>query len=205
MRISACILFTCIVFGAHSLLADAITPKDLTTPFAVQPSAGLLVTSGVTGAFFSALASPPFSTPGIIDILSNIQAFDANGNPISNFQITGVTVIQGSSTVTPALQTFSLVSPMTYTDTLNPFNAATVDPANLNLGFDFNSDSSFQYSYFLDVQGIPDNGFILYDDIEGAAATVPEPASWSLVTSGLMLLIVTLGKRRKSQLATRQH
>jgi len=49
-----------------------------------------------------------------------------------------------------------------------------VDPANFNLAFLFDSDSSWQYSYELTVTGIPDGGFITYDDVEAAEA--PEPS-----------------------------
>jgi hypothetical protein len=203
MRISRSLLFTFMAFCAHRLPADVITASDLNAPFAVQPSAGLFVVSGMTGPFFSVLASPPFTAPGIVDVLANIEAFDENGNPISSFQVTGVNVMQDSTTLSPPLESFFIASPVTYTDTVNPFNSVTVDPTHLNLAFEFNSDSSFQYSYLLDVSGIPDNGFLLYDDIEGA--TVPEPASWILMATLLTLLGVPLRGRLRSQAETQQH
>jgi hypothetical protein len=203
MRISGYILFTFIALGAPRLLADGITPHDLTAPFAVQPSAGLLVTSGMTGPFFSVLASPPFTAPGIVDVLANIEAIDSNGNPISVFHVTAVTITQSSKTVSPPLETFSTASPVIYTDTLNPFNSVTVSPTSLNLAFNFLSDSSFQYSYFLDVSGIPDGGFLLYDDIEGAS--VPEPSSGLLVAAGLALLAASFGGRCRSRAEKQQH
>jgi hypothetical protein len=75
---------------------------------------------------------------------------------------------------------------------MNPINSATVDPENLNLAFEFNSNSSFEYSYTLDVSGIPDGGFLLYDDVEGAVSSVPEPATAVLLAVALALLAATL-------------
>jgi hypothetical protein len=49
----------------------------------------------------------------------------------------------------------------------------TLDPSQFNLGFVFKSDPSFQYSYTLEVTGIPDGGFLLFNDVEGAQT--PEP------------------------------
>ena len=114
--------------------------------------------------------------------------------------------MQGGTTMSPPLETFSVASPVTYTDTLNPFNAATVDPTNLNLAFEFNSDSSFQYSYSLDVSGIPDDGFLLYDDIEGAAvAAVPEPATGIPLATALTLLAAAVRRGRlRSRAAARR-
>ena len=182
--------------------ASSITVSDLASPFAVQPFAGLVVTSGMTGPFFSALASPPFSAPGIVDVLANIQAFDASGNAISGFHITGVAVTQGTTMVSPSLQAFSTAVPVTYTDSLNPFNSVTIDPKNLNLGFEFNSNPSFQYSYSLSVTGIPDGGFLIYDDVEGSIAPVPEPTSWVLMATALALVRASVWRRSKRVVCT---
>ena len=192
VQISHCLIaLVCFGFAAN-LSADTITPNDLTAPFAVQPSAGLVVSDGTTEPFFSVLASPPFIDPGIVDILADIQAIDNNGNPILGFEVTGVTITQGSNKLTPPLETFSLTSPITYTDTLFSFNSVTVDPSNLNLAFSVASDPSFSYSYTLSVTGIPNGGFILYNDVEGAA--VPEPGEW-WPTAGLVVGIL-LSRRR---------
>src|SRR5207302_2035192 len=103
----------------------------------------------------SDLSGLPFSGP-LINVLSGIQAFDSLGNQISSFQITGVTVMQGSSTVTLSLENFMTSSPVTYVATDNPFNQVTVKPGEYNLGFKFNSNPSLQYSYKLAVSGVPD-------------------------------------------------
>jgi hypothetical protein len=108
----------------------------------------------------------------------------------------GVTLVQGSNTLSPSLQAFLTASPITHTDSLNPFNSVIVEPANLNLAFGFSSDSSFQYSYSLAVSGIPDGDLLLYDDVEGAA--VPEPANGTLVATLLTLLALRLRGRLRS-------
>jgi hypothetical protein len=175
------------------LQADTLAPGDLTAPFAVQPFVGLGVTGGVTQPFFSDLSALSLPGPGIVDVLGNIQAFDAGGNPISTFQLTGVTVTQGASSLMPPLQAFIVPSPTTYVSTLNPLNQVTLVPSALNLAFTFNSDSSFQYSYTLDVTGIPDGGFLLYDDVEGAK--VPEPGAGWLLLPVVLWSMVRLRKR----------
>jgi hypothetical protein len=200
MRITGWVLATSTVLFAHQLTAGVITPGDLAAPFAVQPSAGLFVSSGATGPFFSVLASPPFLAPGIVDILSNIQAFDSGGSQLSGFHVTGVTLTQGSTTQSPSLASFFTPSPVTYTDSLNPFNSAIVNPANLNLAFAFKSNSSFQYSYFLSVSGIPDGGFVLYDDVEAAA--VPEPATGIFLATILTALSFAFRGRLRPLVST---
>src|SRR5262249_39529322 len=87
-----------------ALHADVLTPDDLIPPFAVQPFAGLQVMGGLTQPFFSDLSALSFPGPGIVDVLGNIQAFDASGNPISTFQINGVTVTQGTTALMPPLE-----------------------------------------------------------------------------------------------------
>jgi hypothetical protein len=186
MKICACLTLLAAIALVPNLSASNLTPANIQAPFAVQPSAGLLVTSGMTGPFFSVLASPPFTSPGIIDILANIQAIDNQGNLLSSFAVTGVTVMQGSSLFSPPLQTFFLSSPITYTDSVNPLNSAMVVPGNLNLAFQISSNSTFEYSYVLAVTGIPDGGFLLYDDIEGAV--VPEPGTWILLGAVAIML-----------------
>ncbi len=152
--------------------ASTLTPSDVTAPFAVQPFAGLAVSGGTTQSFFSDLSALTFPGPGIVNILGNIQAFDSMGDSISAFGIAAVAVTQSGLTLMPQLENFILSAPTTYTSTLNS-NQATLVPGALNLAFAFTSDPSFQYSYVLTTTGIPDGGFLLYDDVEGAS--IPEP------------------------------
>jgi hypothetical protein len=188
------ILLSCFVAaGVQRLAANDFTPHDITSPFGVQPFAGLFVNGGVSDPFFSDLSGLPFSGPGILDILAGLTAFDASGGPIGTFSITGVTVTQGTS-FSPELDPFDLSSPVTYTSTLNPLNQVTVNPVDYNLAFAFNSDSSFQYSYTLDVSGVPDGGFLIYNDVEGALPPVPEPRlTWLLF---LLCAILARGRSR---------
>jgi len=174
--------------GSNKLFADVLS-SQIGGPFGVQPDAGLIVTGGETQGFFSDLSGLPFPGPGIVDILSNLQGYDEYGDPIADFQVTGAMVMQGSSMTTVPVETFSTPSPTTYASYLDPLNQVTVDPANLNLSFLFDSDSSLQYTYELEVTGIQDNGFLLYDDVEGAQiSAVPEPSPLALVLSGLVLI-----------------
>jgi hypothetical protein len=183
-RICICSFF---LFASAGRLPADILSSQITSPIALQPDAGLMVTGGVTQAFFSDLTGLTFPGPGIVDILSNVQAFDDMGDPIGSFAVTGVNVTQGASNSTPALTMFDLPSPITYSATLNPGDQVVVDPANLNYAFVFDTDASLQYSYTLDVIGVPDGGFVLYDDVEGAQAT-PEPGTWALVLAGGLVM-----------------
>jgi hypothetical protein len=175
MKIRTSVLSVTVLIVVRAFSAATLTPADLNPngPFGVQPDVGLTVTSGVTQPFFSDLSGLMFPGPGIVDILANIQAFDSGGNPITNFQLTGVTVMQGSSTFSPPLEMFSLSSPMTLTSSVNPLDQVTIDPSNLNLAFTFNSDASFQYSSTFDVSGVPTGGFITYGSVE--PPLIPEP------------------------------
>jgi hypothetical protein len=187
----------CAIFLACSsnrLFADTITSAQLQAPFGVQPDAGLIVTEGVTQGFFSDLSGLPFPGPGIVDVLSDVTAFDGNGDPLVNFQVTDAIITQGLSMETVPVESFLVSSPTTYSSFLNPLNEVTVDPDNLNLAFLFDSDSSLQYTYQLMVTGVPDNGFLLYDDVEGAQVTpTPEIAPPLMVLIGLALMV---GSRR---------
>jgi len=196
----ASIRLTASVFASLALIpwsasAATLTPDSLTAPFGVQPTVGLSVTGGVTDPFFSDLSGLPFPGPGIVDLITGLQAFDSGGNPIGSFSVTGVTLMQGMSTLSPEFDNFSLSSPITYTSTLNPLSQVTVNPGDYNLGFVFDSDMSFQYSYTLDVSGVPDGGFLLYNDVEGAQT--PEPSMW--VPMGTLLTLLGIRRGMKAR------
>jgi MYXO-CTERM domain-containing protein len=186
--------------GVTAQASPILTPADAGVPVAVQPSAGLGVTGGVTDPFFSGLSALTFPTPAVINILGNIQAFDSMGNPISTFQVTGVTVTQGGMSFMPPLLPFVVTSPVTYTSTLNPAASATVSPGELNLAFTFDLDSSMQYSYTLDVSGVPDGGFVTLNDIE--PPRIPEPGSGQLMVAAALVLVGACRVRRRRRSTT---
>jgi hypothetical protein len=194
MNIRNYLMLASIALGGQTLAWADFTPANLTAPYAVQPSAGLGVTGGVTQSFFSDLSALGLTAPGIIGVLNNVQAYDSGFNPISSFSITGVTVTQGVSTLTPSLEPFDVTAPVTYTSTLNPANQSTVNPGTLNLAFEFNSNPSYKYSYTLDTTGIPDGGFVIYDDIE---ARIPEPEPAPFVPAFLALGVVAVSSYRR--------
>jgi len=184
MIIRAIVLcLACFVVGQSHVSADTLTPDDVGAPFGVQPFAGLGVTGGVSDSFFSDLSGLPFG-PSIVDILADLAAYDEFGNLISSFSVTGVTVTQGVSSSSPELDPFNLSSPVTYTSTLDPLNQVTVNPGDYNLAFIFDSDPTLQYSYTLDVSGVPDGGFLLYNDVEGALVPEPDLRLLSLLAIG---------------------
>jgi hypothetical protein len=154
----------------------------------VQRFAGLGVTGGVTDPFFADLSGLSFPGSGVVDILGNLQALDPMGNPITTFGISSVTLTQGASTLTPELDPFSLPAAMTYSSTLNPLSQVTLDPSQFNLGFAFKSDPSFQYSYTLAVTGVPDGGFLLFNDVEGSQT--PEPG-FSFATALTLFALIS--------------
>jgi hypothetical protein len=80
--------------------------------------------------------------------------------------VTSVTLTQGLTASKPELEPFDLTSPVTCTSSLNPLNSVTVNPGDHSLAFIFNSDSTFQYSYTVRTTGIPEGGFLLYNDVE---------------------------------------
>ena len=175
----------CVAFALLPVSGAVLTPDMIGPPFAVQPFAGLIVTGGQTEPFFSDLSGLSFSQPTIVTVLVNIRAVDSGGSPIPGFHVTGVTVTQGASLLTPPLEMFLTPSPVTYASTLNPSTQVTIHPGETNLGFVFNSDPSFQYSYTLSVTGVPDGGLVVFNDVEGAI--VPEPDSVVLVSLPLVL------------------
>jgi hypothetical protein len=187
--------------AASTLQANILTSPnaaELQGPFFVQPFSFVTVDSvlggvGQTSSFFSSL--PPNSYPNfeVVNILGNFQAFDSLGDPVTTFDITGVSVTQGSNTFAPASGEFNFAGALsiTYTDALNPLNTSTLSSSDFTFAFDFQSDPSLTYSYSLDTTGLGAGSTLVFDDIE---ATIPEPGSWWLL--GTALIILLLANRR---------
>jgi hypothetical protein len=190
MRVLLSRLFALLVacVAPAALRADILespNANQIQGPFYVQPFSFVTVDSvsggaGQTSDFFSVLPPDAFPTTTVVNILGNFEAFDSMGNPVTDFDITGVSVTTGGSTFAPAFGTFNFVGnpSMTYTDALNPLNTTTFLASDFTLAFTFMSDPSFVYSYSVNVTGLDAGSFLTFDDAEG---TVPEPASiWLL-------------------------
>src|SRR5262249_10515064 len=126
MVIERHVFFLACLLVVPRLSAGILTPANIGPPFAVEPFVGLMVTSNMSELFFADLSNLSFPGPGIVNVLGNIHAFDAFGNQIIQFMITGVSVMQGTSALMPPLQTFSVSAPVTYTDIFNPLNQVTL-------------------------------------------------------------------------------
>jgi hypothetical protein len=185
----ACLL-TCTLRAG---ILDSPNAAQLQGPFFVQPFAFVTVDSvtggvGQTSSFFSSLPPGSYPTFQVVNILGNFQAFDSMGDPVTTFDITGVSVTQGSNTFTPAfgLLNFAGMPSVTFTDALNPLNTATYSATDFTFAFTFTSDPSLTYSYTLNTTGL-DAGSTLVSGGE-TEATVPEPRSFWLLGAVLVVL-----------------
>ncbi len=200
-RFCAALTISLVTFA---LRADVLLSPDanqLRGPFFVQPFSFVTidsVTSGgqycQTSAFFSSL--PPGSYPSlqVVNVLGNFLAFDSMGNPVTDFDIDGVSVTTGGNTFTPAFGLFNFAGnpSVTFTDALNPLNTATFLNTDFTFAFTFVSDPSLTYSYTLVTSGLDAGSTVVFDDVE---ATTPEPGfTWLLVSA-----IVIIGQRSRAR------
>ena len=215
MRILSSRFFVLLVAFAASatLRADILVSPNanqLQGPFFVQPFSFVTVDSvsggiGQTSSFFSSLPANAFPTTQVVNILGNFEAFDSMGNPVTDFDITGVTVMTGGNTITPAFGTFNFAGnpSVTYTDALNPLNTTTFFATDFTFAFTFMSDPSFAYSYSLSVTGLNAGSFLVFDDAEG---TVPEPGSvWLLAAVLTSLYWIKRGRQRVRPVTVNRH
>jgi hypothetical protein len=168
-------------------------------PFFVQPFSFVTVDSvsagmGHTSLFFSSLPTGSYPTFQVVNILGNFIAFDSLGNPVTTFNITGVSVTTGGHTLTPPSGQFNFAGhpSVTFTDALNPLNTATFFSTDLTFAFTFVSDPSLTYSYTLTTTGLDAGSTIVFDDAE---ATVPEPGHMYLLV-GTALIIMQRSRAR---------
>lgn len=173
---------------------------QVTAPVFIQPSVGLAVvtiSNGIGTTEFAFVDLPDNSFPGnfVANILGNFQAFDPDGNLVTDFQIVGVEVMIGNTIFVPSFGRFDFVnhSSLTFVDTVD-FDTVTFSAQDLTFAFAFSADPSLTYSYRLLITGLPVDSFILFDDPE--PASIPEPATLLLLGSGLTALGIGLKKRR---------
>ncbi len=191
-----------IAFVTCALRADVLLSPDanqLRPPFFVQPFSFVTIDSvtsgaGDTSAFFSSL--PPGSYPSlqVVNVLGNFLAFDSAGNPVTGFDITGVSVTTGGNTLTPDFGLFNFAGnpSVTFTDALNPLNTTTFSSTDFTFAFTFVSDPSLSYSYTLVTSGLDAGSTLVFDDVE---ATTPEPGfTWLLLGA-----TVIIGQRSRAR------
>ena len=180
--------------------------NQLTGPVFIQPSVGLAVVAlsngvGTTNFAFVDLPDNSFNGNFVVNILGNFQAFDPDGNPVTNFQIVGVEVMLGNTIFTPSFGQFDFVDhpSLTFVDSLD-FDTITFSDQNLTFSFAFAADPSLIYSYRLLITGLPEGSFVLFDDPE--TGSIPEPATLLLLGSGFVGLGLA---RRKIKSVTKKY
>jgi hypothetical protein len=188
-----------LALGGASLFAGTLTPSDIGAVCGVAPFAGGAVSGGMTSPpFFSDLSGSSCTGP-IVTILAGITLYDDSLNPIAG-EVTGVSIMQGSSTFTLPLDTFVTTVPVTYGPTLNTPNSVTVNPGDVNMAFTISIPPS-QYSYSLITDGNPAIAFATWNDVEAAQA----PELSCMILTGIGLLgFARLLKRRGLLTTTRQ-
>jgi hypothetical protein len=185
-----------LALGGASLFAGTLTPSDIGPICGVAPFAGGAVVDGMTTPpFFSDLSGSSCSGP-IVTILADITLYDDNLDPIAG-EVTGVSIMQGSSTFTLPLDTFVTTTPVTYGPTLNTPNSVTVNPGDVNMAFTLSIPPS-QYSYSLITDGNPSIAFATWNDVEAAQA----PELSCMILTGIGLLGFAKLLKRRGLLAT---
>jgi hypothetical protein len=167
-------------------------------PVFVQPFVGLAVVSesgGIsrTEPFFSDLPDGSFPGNVVTNIIGNIQFFDPDGNPIP-FNLVGVEVTVGSSTFMVPLVPFDFGgnSSITFVDSFD-FDTVTFFAQNPTFSFTFNAGPNLAFSYSLLSTYVPVGSVEIHDDVE---TSIPEPASFLLLSSSLTALGIAIKRRR---------
>jgi hypothetical protein len=158
-----------LALACAGLNAATITPQDVGTVCGVAPSSGGFVLFGKTDpAFFSDLSNTSCTGP-VVTILADVQFFDDSLIPVSGASVTGISLTQGSSTITLPVDIFP--------------SSVTVNPGDLNLAFRLDIPPA-QYSYSLITSGLADGSIVVWNDVEAAAQT-SEPGTWLLGMAGI--------------------
>ena len=207
IRLIAVIFELALILGIASGPAQAdpvlVFPNanQLAGPVFIQPSVGLAVVNvsngvGTTDFAFVDLPDNSFAGNFVVNILGNFQAFDPDGNPVTNFQIVGVEVMLGNSIFTPQFGQFDFVDhpSLRFVDSFD-FDTVTLSAQGLTFSFAFAADSSLIYSYRLLITGLPEGSFVLFDDPE--TGSMPEPATLLLLGSGVVGLGLAAKRRKK--------
>jgi hypothetical protein len=173
---------------------------DLQGPFFVQPFSFVTVDSvtdgvGQTSGYFSALPLGSYPSFQVVYGLGNFLVFNSLGDPVTNFNVTGVSVTTGGNTFSPPFGLFNFAgnSSVTYTDALNPLNSITLFATDYTIAFEAMNDASLTSTFTLDVTGtgLDVGSTVVFDHFE---ATVPEPVyTWLL---GTALLLFSRASRR---------
>ena len=173
-----------LALACAGLHAATINPQELGTVCGVAQSAGGLVFSGMTDPPFFSDLSNTSCTGAVVTVLADVQFFDDNLNPVSGASVTGISLIQGNSTLTVPVEIFSTSVAVTFGPNLFTSSSVTVNPGDLNLAFRLDLPPA-QYSYSLITRGLADGSIVVWNDVEAAAAQTSEPGTWLLVVAGI--------------------
>ena len=200
--VGLCAALSVIAGTLRAGILESPSAADLQGPFFVQPFSFLTVDSvvngvGHTNGFFSALPLGSYPSLQVVYVLGNFQVFNSLGDPVTDFNVVGVSVTSGGNTYSPAFGSFNFAgnSSLTYTDALNPLNSITLSSADYSLAFESPNDASLTSTFMLDVTGTGlDAGSIIVND--HFEATVPEPGYTGLLGTALFLF-GRVGRRLK--------
>ncbi len=156
--------FTCLVRGLRA--GPPAVGEEGERAF-TQHYAGLKVVSasggvGRTEPFY--LHLPGALGPGLlVHTLGNLQAFDAEGNPV-RFGIVGVQVTHSGGTISPEVKKldFDGRPSLAFSDSQDR-KTVTLKATEPALTFSFTGERNKPYSYRLLTTGIPEGGYLVFD------------------------------------------
>ena len=175
-RTRSCWLVLVVVLAWLAAGADRAVagPENRAPEVFTQPSAGLKLVAyseGVGRTEPFNLHLPSDLAPGLlIHTLGNIQAFDAHGNPV-RFSIVGVQVTHDGETAGAPVErvNFGGRPSLAFTDAQDG-GTVILKAAEPALTFSFASGSNKPYSFRLLTTGVPEGGFLVFDQAVTAEA-----------------------------------